>query len=242
MFMKTTQKLLMGVLATGALSLSAPAWAAIAFDQNVTPDIIFGTGNGNGSFAVDTGSHVELGLRAKVQYQGIYNSNGLGTYTFNAGTSWNIEWSVNSSVDGAGVNLDKRTYRLSMDTDPGAGQIWASLDPINGVANADHGIGINTTPNGAGDNDLPRTPAQYATLIAGNNVAQNSWNYGVTPNGTYDFVLSAWADSDTSKTPIATTKITVNVVPEPTTMIAGALLLLPFGASVLRTLRKGRTA
>jgi hypothetical protein len=30
-------------------------------------------------------------------------------------------------------------------------------------------------------------------------------------------------------------------VPEPTTMIAGALLLLPFGASTLRILRKGRT-
>jgi hypothetical protein len=31
-------------------------------------------------------------------------------------------------------------------------------------------------------------------------------------------------------------------VPEPTTMIAGALLLLPFGASTLRILRKTRTA
>jgi hypothetical protein len=32
------------------------------------------------------------------------------------------------------------------------------------------------------------------------------------------------------------------VVPEPPTMIAGALLLLPFGASTLRTLRKSRKA
>ena len=32
------------------------------------------------------------------------------------------------------------------------------------------------------------------------------------------------------------------MVPEPTTMIAGALLLLPFGASTLRILRKNRTA
>ena len=32
------------------------------------------------------------------------------------------------------------------------------------------------------------------------------------------------------------------VVPEPTTLIAGALLLLPFGASTLRSLRKSRTA
>jgi hypothetical protein len=33
----------------------------------------------------------------------------------------------------------------------------------------------------------------------------------------------------------------LTVVPEPTTMIAGALLLLPFGASTLRVLRR-RTA
>jgi hypothetical protein len=31
-------------------------------------------------------------------------------------------------------------------------------------------------------------------------------------------------------------------VPEPTTLIAGALLLLPFGASTLRILRRNRTA
>jgi hypothetical protein len=36
--------------------------------------------------------------------------------------------------------------------------------------------------------------------------------------------------------------ITLFPVPEPTTMIAGALLLLPFGASTLRMLRKNRTA
>jgi hypothetical protein len=34
----------------------------------------------------------------------------------------------------------------------------------------------------------------------------------------------------------------LTAVPEPTTMIAGALLLLPFGASTLRMLRKNRTA
>ena len=34
----------------------------------------------------------------------------------------------------------------------------------------------------------------------------------------------------------------ITVVPEPTTMIAGAMLLLPFGATTLRMLRKNRTA
>jgi len=35
---------------------------------------------------------------------------------------------------------------------------------------------------------------------------------------------------------------TISSVPEPTTMVAGALLLLPFGASTLRILRKSRAA
>jgi hypothetical protein len=34
----------------------------------------------------------------------------------------------------------------------------------------------------------------------------------------------------------------VSGVPEPTTIIAGALLLLPFGASAVRILRKNRAA
>ena len=36
--------------------------------------------------------------------------------------------------------------------------------------------------------------------------------------------------------------ISDGVVPEPTTMLAGALLLLPFGASTIRFIRKNRTA
>jgi hypothetical protein len=36
--------------------------------------------------------------------------------------------------------------------------------------------------------------------------------------------------------------VSVSAVPEPTTMVAGALLLLPFGMSTLRILRKSRTA
>jgi hypothetical protein len=45
---------------------------------------------------------------------------------------------------------------------------------------------------------------------------------------------TTWAD--------VTPATSVGVVPEPTTIIAGAMLLLPFGASTLRILRKNRTA
>lgn len=54
------------------------------------------------------------------------------------------------------------------------------------------------------------------------------------PNGTYQLYdnrgVNLFGDA------------TISAVPEPTTMVAGALLLLPFGASTIRILRKNRTA
>ena len=71
------------------------AAAALLFDQNVTPNVIMGTGIGNGSWTVDRSNDIELGLRGKTRHNaagvpdGTYNSNGDGTYqtpvNYNAG-------------------------------------------------------------------------------------------------------------------------------------------------------------
>jgi hypothetical protein len=62
-------------------------------------------------------------------------------------------------------------------------------------------------------------------------------------------VINLWGNSPTdyelfSYTPSVDTHgiVTLTPVPEASTMIAGALLLLPFGASTLRILRRNRTA
>ena len=110
MFMKTTQKLLMGIAAAGALSLSVPVWGAFG------PDLT-------------SGQTVDLGLQAE--------------------------------ANGSGASATEVTAAYT----------------------------VSTSPSGQLRSRQTQTP-----------------------------------------------------VPEPATMIAGALLLLPFGASVLRTLRKGRTA
>ena len=62
-------------------------------------------------------------------------------------------------------------------------------------------------------------------------IASTFWN-AVKPDGTY-------RSSQDLIGPMAGTSI---AVPEPATMIAGALLLLPFGASTVRILRKNRAA
>jgi hypothetical protein len=255
--MKQIQVAIMGIVTAATLSVSLPTQAALSFDQNVTANAIFGTGNGNGSFTVIQQNGVELGLRAKVRYAGDYNSLGNGTYTHqlgivNGGATWNFEWSINSDYLGtSGVDLNDLTYLLRIDSDPTAGTSFTSFDPINGVnpnppgtlVYWDHSIGDNTTGQSLGVEAPNNDTAAYAALISNNNLAQNSWRanwFGIDPDafGTYTFQLEAF----NGVTSLGMTEMTVNVVPEPSTCVAGALLLLPFGVSTLRMLRKKRTA
>ena len=180
------------------LTFAATGAQALTFDQNVTNNVIFGSGNTNGGFTVAQDAGIELGLRAKLRFNGsnqpenTFNSNGDGTYTFAAGAApggfgfdpnspttpvWNFEWSINSNFDDNGKNLDQFTFLLQIDGDPTVGIDFGTidLDPIN-VEFADHSIGTNATANGAGV-EATLVPNNYGFLIANNNLAQNSWNY-----------------------------------------------------------------
>jgi len=232
-------------LASAFISVSANA-GAVLFDQNVTPDVIFGSGNTNGSFTVDRDNGVELGLRGKLRHnatggpENTFNSNGDGTYSFAAGVAptqpaptgvWSIEWSINSDQDDStSWNLDDLTYAFGIDSDASQGTSFTSSDIIN-APYYDHAIGDNSTGNGGGA--TAANAGAYASLINLNNVAQNSWKahwivpgFDPTVDGTYDFYLEAF-DGATS---LARTEIQIIVgaggasVPEP-----GMLLLLSMG-------------
>lgn len=211
------------VLAGGVSSSSA-----LVFDQDVTPDVIFGSGNDNGAFTIDQSNGVELGLRAKLRHnasgspENTFNSNGDGTYSFNAGVAptqssptaeWSFEWSINTDYGGSsGWSLDDLAYSLSLDKDPSLGTGFSAFDPIN-LPYADHAIGDNTTGNGSGQ--VAADAAAYSGLIAANNVAQNSWkahwffgpDFDPTVDATYDIMLGAF-DGDTQ---VAETHIQVIV-------------------------------
>mgnify|MGYP003648750669 CR=1 FL=1 len=238
------KKLTIAALLIGSM-LSASASAALIFDTDVTSDVIFGSGNANGSFTVDQANGIELGLRGKLRHnaagapENTFNSNGDGTYSFDAGVAptqpfptavWSFEWSINSSFDGTGGDLDDYTYMLGLDTDPTAAVSLFAFDPIN-LAYADHAIGDNSTGNGAGAEAADA--AGYAALISSNNLAQNSWKphwfipgFDPTVDGTYDLSLTAF---DLNGGLAASTSIQIivgagaTVVPEPETM---ALLLI----------------
>ena len=163
------------------------AAAGVEFDQNVTPEVIFGSGNTNGSFTTDRRNGIEIGLRAKIPFVGVVNSNGDGTYSYTLAETaadglprhWNFDWTVNTDISGTtGKKLDDFTYIMGMDTDPGLGVDFLQFDPITQVASPpyfDHSIGDNSTANGAGVEATDA--ASYASLVSSNNVAQNSWRY-----------------------------------------------------------------
>jgi HYR domain len=168
---------------------------SLLYDQNVTPDAIYGGGNANGSFTVHRASGVELGMRGKLRYpaSNIFKSNGDGTYTFNTGSGtgpiteaeWAFEFSANT--DWAGVSGDKLndlTYQIGIDHDASANTNYAAWDvitpgsvlPFTGAPLStfwDHSIGNNLTPNGGGVE--AGDALTYATLLSTGNVAQQSW-------------------------------------------------------------------
>ena len=243
------------------LAMSATASATISYDADVTPDVIFGSGNGNGFFTVDTQNNVEVGLRGKLRYQGVYNSSGDGSYSFDTGyyststtvkpwnyltSLWNFEWTVNTDLNGqTGQPVNALTYQLGLDFDPGLGTNYLTFDPIN-VPVADHSFGTNATANGAGVEAGDETT--YATYLSTYNVVQQSWNmewfdddvdyfFDAADAGTYDVYLAAFD----GQTEVARSAITVEVgggaaVPEPMTM-AGVFMGIAGLAGYIRKRR-----
>lgn len=235
-----------GIVAiAGMASVAFAGGPVVAYDQNVTPGVIFGSGNANGAFTTTTAGDIEVGLRAKQRYPAanIFNSNGAGTYTFNAGgpvspvrPEWNFEWSINVNAGGTGLsNLNGYTYLLGLDGDASAGTNYLTFDPINSINPGngqvwwDHSMGTNATT--AANDAIAGSAGAYATNLAQYNVAQNSWNYAFFPAGPlaafnrntpgqYSIFLAVFEGS----TEIARSSIVVNVVPAP-----GALALVGMG-------------
>ncbi|MBO9427330.1 cadherin domain-containing protein [Labrenzia sp. R4_1] len=198
--------------------------ALTRYDQDITPEIIFGSGNINGSFTtstVDNTEHsLELGIRGKLRFndsnqpENTFNSNGDGTYTFETGSPtggagwvdantpvWSFEFAVNTNVDGgSGKALNDYTFLLEMDGDPSSATDFGdSFDPII-VTIADHAIGNNATGNG--DGVSAANEVDYANLIDTNNVAQQSWTYEF-----FDDSLSQLATFDPTDEGIYTIKL-----------------------------------
>ena len=210
-----------------ALVLLPTGAHALVYDASVTPDVIYGSGNSNVGWTIDSQNGVELGLRAKARYVGVTGSNGDGTYSYDAGFSsgtaaiWNYDFHIN--VSGTNSYLDGFNYLLNVDVDPTAGVTWYTVNPLS--AFYDNEWGTDATANGDG-------VMGTAELASDNTVVQNSRNMGwdvfgfdPTLDGLYDFQLSVL---DLTGTLLAQTSMQVFVgdfqpVPEPSTFMLMAL-------------------
>jgi len=104
--------------------------------------------------------------------------------------------------------------------------------------------------NGSGSGDGTQIPFVHASnaALSGSpqQQADNTMLYAEVVNGVVDPVngVGPWSsDGDGwDKASDVNVQVYGNAVPEPTTIISGALMLLPFGASTLRILRKNRMA
>jgi hypothetical protein len=161
------------VIAAAVLALTlGSAHAALTYDADVTPEVIYGSGNANGSYTVDRDNNIELGMRGKLRHnaagapENTFNSNGDGTYSFAKGVAptqaaptgvWSFEWSINVDLSGtSGRKLGDLTYALGVDGDASQGTAFSIFDPIHddepgaGANCWDHSMGTNATGNGNG--------------------------------------------------------------------------------------------
>jgi hypothetical protein len=90
-------------------------------------------------------------------------------------------------------------------------------------------------------NGNPATGTFTAGPIANAHNRWETFNFSFIATSANTLIDFSGVGADNQKY-VGLDNVVVSAVPEPTTMIAGALLLLPFGVSTLRTLRKNRMA
>ena len=200
----TLQKLSVPAAFLAATLLPSTGSATIIHNQDVTPDVIMGSGIPNGHFSVDrynpAGAAIalEVGLRARLRpgYGSAEDSND-GTWIFHTGedagkpgwATWNVDWSVNVDFTGStGDVLNDYTYLIGGE-EVGGGN--GSFDPVilssnpiyaSALACAGNSFGNNSTGNSGGvevDCSLGGTIADYISMLNTYNVVQNSWNLGM---------------------------------------------------------------
>jgi hypothetical protein len=236
MSLVNTKSAALAALAVAA-AVSSAAQAATVSPTKANGQFINGSGVPANNFTVATGGGVEVALKARgfnalagqpLSYDGINTyqvSTGYATGRDPASTPGNTRawWSLDYQfTPSAGSLPTDYVVRLEQDVDPavGATNYFVSQGSPAGVASGgplgqfdSDGFHANPGPGAWTDNSIPFVHAQ-------------SWNYefnfypaSYDPNaaGEYQVNMTAYLASDvTFSTPLASSTIFVNAVPEPT--------------------------
>lgn len=215
------------LLACAAIVASASGTCAEVYGSLTSPPgVYFGAGNPNGNFNISRDGTLELGLRAKNRGIGpVLIDGSSGVYSVMPGfcnptcsgspkASWNYEFSIHTTN---GAPLADYAFRLGVDRDPSAGEMFTFVDPLSyWIDNArDGAVGVQNSQNVAfgGPRGTPGGP------------------FNVFTPGLYDFILLAYAADDVNfANALAQVDITVQVVPEPQTIALFALGLASLAA------------
>ena len=242
---RVTRKPLLAMgLAVLGLSVSGLANSALMYDQDVTPDVFYGTGNSNGGWTVDLQNNIELGLRTHRRMpvpSAETGSNGDGTYSWESGlidgkSSWNYDFSINIDQGDTGSTLfDQVIVTLFIDADPSAGTSFFAVDPLAFWGDNTYGTNISG-PNSTNNASASAAVNADRGVSSGYYIAQNSQNFAwtgldATIAGTWDFKLEV---SDLNGQLLAGTSMQVLVdggaqVPVPGTLALFAVGLLGLG-------------
>jgi hypothetical protein len=212
---------------TGSVLIHS-AFATVTYDNTIAP--IVGSGNTSAAWTTATAdSGLALSLRAQYNNTPLATSlepTGLnpdltpndhaGTFTFATGTSTLAVWDFWFDVNPGQTSGD--TFALTINSSLGG-------TPVT--------IPVALIP----DNGHSGTEFQNAE-----DIGFSFLGYNPSLNAVYNFTLNA-KDSQGDVVDSVSMAVVNGVapVPEPTTIIAGALLLLPFGAGFVRKLCKKQT-
>ena len=197
-----------------------------------------------------------------------FQNTSSSTWTINTIRLWSVGDTTSpylrGGLDGSTIGIVSSTYSVSGVTYAGGITCQGSSGGFGSTMHQiDFAVNITLAPgqvydfflDGTGNNELdyqgnpivvPYVHASNA-LLSGSpqDGSDNTMLYAEVISGSIPLGYVGTLDSNGDgwdKSSDVNVQVFGTPVPEPTTMIAGALLLLPFGASTLRMLRKNRTA
>ena len=206
----------------GALSLTFQAGASIVYSENFNDNAFRGSqldlsGDPYGNLTERWGSD-----------SAFYTINNANGWTFGPQDTY---LAVQPSTGNQGVYLNETQGAANkiVNLIPNAYYMLSFNYSGDNRPGSDYGVGLDVN----GGNVVSLSGLSWTTV----NAAGHTETVEVQADGSGNLALHFYQISQTQSSPIID-DVTLSTVPEPTTMIAGALLLLPFGASTIRILRR----